>query len=232
MILSRTVISKPDRWTMNHTKSRIQGDFLRNRDFNRSGVTNLLDWDPNFELILYQDAWSCFFSTPRAYSSGRAAFGSRRRCPESEGTNYTENRDRTYSNTPQVSKRWHMIFSCDTIIKPVLRQTLAFLGLDLEGITTDVAMANAMRYFRWQYGLQHARPVKKIFVPWPAQWPNVPDKVLYHSRRLCYILPYSNEVELFNLDTGERSNWTGSKTGLLHHFSISDRYLVMVSREM
>ncbi|KAL1973754.1 hypothetical protein VTN31DRAFT_5314 [Thermomyces dupontii] len=66
----------------------------------------------------------------------------------------------------RVSKRWRKILSCDTIIAHILRETLDFLDLHSGGVSIDVAMADAMRYFRWRHGLEHARPVKKIFLPW------------------------------------------------------------------
>ncbi|KAL1977034.1 hypothetical protein VTN31DRAFT_3316 [Thermomyces dupontii] len=65
-----------------------------------------------------------------------------------------------------VSKKWRTIFSCKTVITPFLRETLKFLDLDQDGITTDEAIADAMSYFRWRLGLQHARPVRKIYLPW------------------------------------------------------------------
>ncbi|KAL1973234.1 hypothetical protein VTN31DRAFT_5869 [Thermomyces dupontii] len=43
---------------------------------------------------------------------------------------------------------------------------VCILGLDLERISTDAAIADAMSHFRWRrHGLQHARPVKKFFLP-------------------------------------------------------------------
>ncbi|KAL1976751.1 hypothetical protein VTN31DRAFT_3033 [Thermomyces dupontii] len=69
-----------------------------------------------------------------------------------------------------VSKRWRTIFSSDSIITRVLRETLAFLGLDQEGVSTDGTIADPMSYFQWRHGLLHARPVKKIFLPWPAHF--------------------------------------------------------------
>ncbi|KAL1974271.1 hypothetical protein VTN31DRAFT_5831 [Thermomyces dupontii] len=53
----------------------------------------------------------------------------------------------------RVSKRWRAIFSYEAITRrfvPVLRETLAFLGLDLGVITADGAIAEAMSHsFRW-----------------------------------------------------------------------------------
>ncbi|KAL1990135.1 hypothetical protein VTN49DRAFT_5974 [Thermomyces lanuginosus] len=85
-----------------------------------------------------------------------------------------------------VSKRWRTIFSSNAIIAPFLRETFAFLGLDSDDVCTDAVIADARIYFRWRYGLQHAQPVKKIFLPWPEHLPGRPDKIQYHSRRLYY----------------------------------------------
>lgn len=121
-----------------------------------------------------------------------------------------------------------MIFSHDTIIIHVLGETLAFLGLDLESVTTNEAIADAMCYFRWRYG-RHAQPLKKILLPWPEPWPSTLNDVQCHLRRLCYCISERNEVELLNLETGHRSIWTGGEMGSLRHVVLSDRYLVLVS---
>ena len=65
--------------------------------------------------------------------------------------------------------------------------------------------------------------------------PDIPDAILCHSRRLCYILPCRNEIEMLKLDTGERSVWTaggaGGMGGSKRCLSVSDRYLVLASAE-
>ncbi|KAL1994047.1 hypothetical protein VTN49DRAFT_2716 [Thermomyces lanuginosus] len=75
----------------------------------------------------------------------------------------------------RASKRWQSIFSSDTITTFLLRRTLAFLNID----GANVAASDAVTYFRWQHGLQCARPVKKIFLPW-SQTLRM-QKVAYHS---------------------------------------------------
>lgn len=60
-----------------------------------------------------------------------------------------------------------------------LRRTLESLGIE----DTDIPATEAMTYFRWQHGLQYARPIKKVFLRWPdAQ--RKPTAVTYCSRRL------------------------------------------------
>ncbi|KAL1973755.1 hypothetical protein VTN31DRAFT_5315 [Thermomyces dupontii] len=130
----------------------------------------------------------------------------------------------------RVSKRWRTIFSCRPIIAPFLREALAFLGLDEEGVSTDVAMADAMSYIRWRYGLEHARPVKKVFLPWREPLPRKPDETFCCSRRLCYNVVNRNEAEIFNLETGETSIWTDPGRAALRRLALSDRYLVMIFR--
>ncbi|KAL1997092.1 hypothetical protein VTN49DRAFT_7957 [Thermomyces lanuginosus] len=106
----------------------------------------------------------------------------------------------------RVSKRWRTILSCDTIITPYLRETLAFLGLDLNGASTDAANADAMSYFRWRHGLERAQPVKKIFLPWPTHFANLGSgRVHCRSRRLCYNIPVSNKAVVLDLETGKRN---------------------------
>ncbi|KAL1995420.1 hypothetical protein VTN49DRAFT_1607 [Thermomyces lanuginosus] len=65
----------------------------------------------------------------------------------------------------RVSKRWRTIFSCHAVIEPALRETLAFLDLDHEVDGANVTIADAMRYLRWRYGLQHVRPVQEDLPP-------------------------------------------------------------------
>ncbi|KAL1997088.1 hypothetical protein VTN49DRAFT_7953 [Thermomyces lanuginosus] len=134
----------------------------------------------------------------------------------------------------RVSKQWRTIFSCDTIIKPILRQTLAFLGLDQEGVSTDAAMADAMNYFRWRYNLEHARPIKRIFLPWPTDFPYMPVRIDCRSRRLCYTTPKSSQAEIINLETGKKSTWPYSHhhLGYVQFVMLSDRYLVTGFFEM
>lgn len=113
---------------------------------------------------------------------------------------------------------------------PYLRETLWFLGLDSEGVSTEAAIADATKYFQWKHGLQHARPVKKIFLPWQSYWPSMPNRIQYHSRQLCYHasgIVKPNQIEMLDLETGKKSIWTGSETGPLHRVSLSDRYLLL-----
>lgn len=84
----------------------------------------------------------------------------------------------------QVSKKWRRVFSSDIIIKPILRETIAFLGLNSKD--ADRADVNATSYFRWRHRLQCARPVRRIFFHWPAGLVNLQSDVSYHSRRLCF----------------------------------------------
>jgi len=128
----------------------------------------------------------------------------------------------------QVSKRWRAILSCDTIIRPLLRETLTFLGLDLEGVSTDVALADAMSYFQWRHNLQYARPIKKIFLPWPASFTSLPAKIQCRSRRLCCNMPKGGRAGMLNLETGEKSTWalSGKLTQIVDFLKLSDRYLV------
>ena len=90
-----------------------------------------------------------------------------------------------------------MVFTYDALIVPALRETLASLGVDLEEVSTEISMADTIRYFRWRHGLQHAQPVKEIFLPWPAHCSNIVKnglRMVYddlrtvrcHSHRLCY----------------------------------------------
>ncbi|KAL1995421.1 hypothetical protein VTN49DRAFT_1608 [Thermomyces lanuginosus] len=128
----------------------------------------------------------------------------------------------------RVSKRWHTIFTCSAIIAPVLRETLAFLDLEREVVGTNVPIADAMRYLRWRHGLQHARPVRKIFFPWPAHWSIIPASVRCHSRRLCYPIAGSDNFEFLNLETGERSVWFDSeRESCYFQYKMSGRYLVL-----
>lgn len=104
----------------------------------------------------------------------------------------------------------------------------------------DEAIADAMSYFRWRHGLQHARPVKKIFLTWSelGKVSAEPFGIQHHSRQLCYGIPHDNrrdfpnnmEVEILSLETGDKSVWTVSETESIDHFVLSDRYLVMRSR--
>lgn len=111
-----------------------------------------------------------------------------------------------------------------------MRETLSFLGLDREGVNTEKAITDAMSYFRWRYGLEHARPVKKIFLPWPTHFADLTlKKVHCGSRRLCYNIPLSNKAVILNLETGEKSTWTssGQLTRYFDFFWLSDRYLLI-----
>ncbi|KAL1992727.1 hypothetical protein VTN49DRAFT_3483 [Thermomyces lanuginosus] len=60
----------------------------------------------------------------------------------------------------KVSKRWRTLFKSKAIIKSALDQTLDFQ--DVDGQTKD-----AMTYFQWQHRLESARPIRKVFLPWP-----------------------------------------------------------------
>ena len=126
-----------------------------------------------------------------------------------------------------------MIFSCNTIITPFLRETLEFLGLDEDGVDIGSAIADAMSYFRWRLGLEHARPVKKIFLSWPKHMPRLPCPIRYHSRQLCYrnTNPHRKFVETLNLETGERSIFASDDDDLTPRklFALSDRYVVQVA---
>lgn len=124
------------------------------------------------------------------------------------------------------------MFSCNEVITPFLRETLQFLGLDQKGVSIDAAIPNAMSYFRWRYGLEYVRPVKKMIFPWPKNWQDSyagrPSRIRYQSRRLCCNITTRRQmVEMLNLDTGERSNPAWSGPGKVDHITLSDRYLVM-----
>ena len=56
----------------------------------------------------------------------------------------------------------------------------------------------------------------------------MPKAVRCHSRRLCYYIEKRKEVEMLNLETGERSIWAASGAESLRHLSLSNRYLVLV----
>ncbi|KAL1993593.1 hypothetical protein VTN49DRAFT_2262 [Thermomyces lanuginosus] len=126
-----------------------------------------------------------------------------------------------------VSKRWHKTFSSEAIIRPFLRETLTFLGLDSEGISTDGAISDAMRYFRWRHGLEHARPVKKTFIPWPEHLPGMPEVIQCHSHRLCYGNDNQSKVEILNIENGEKSFLSGCERGTVRDLCISNRYVVL-----
>lgn len=131
------------------------------------------------------------------------------------------------SERAQVSKRWRTIFSSDPIIKTKisLTRTLAALGME-----TEHAKAEAMFYFRWLYGLEFARPVKKVFLPW-LQFEGKINQIVYHSRRLCYAISERDgaKVVMLNLETGRRSVWANDAGHYLQEVILSDRYLVIVS---
>lgn len=91
-----------------------------------------------------------------------------------------------------------------------------------------------MSYFRWQHGLRCGRPVKKIFLPWPAESSRLPAEIKCHSRRLYYRYWDREDIEMLNLETGERSIWSpdtrDSKViNSLTQFTLSGRYLVLVT---
>lgn len=110
---------------------------------------------------------------------------------------------------------------------PLLRQALQLLNM--EGMVVPVA--SAMTYIRWAHALRFARPIKKVFVPWSAR-SRIPGEIVYNSRRLCCsVLGPRNEIEMLNLETGERSVWTDEAADELLGFAVSDRYLVMISRD-
>lgn len=110
-----------------------------------------------------------------------------------------------------------------------MRNTLAFLGLDEEGVSVDAAIADAISYFRWHHGLQHAQPVRKISLPWSADMSSLPKRPIQcHSRRLCYTLRGNEEaVEIMDLGTGETTTFAGHM-GAYDHLVLSDRYLIVV----
>lgn len=108
----------------------------------------------------------------------------------------------------------------------VLRRTLEFLNID----GSDVSAAEEMTYFRWQHGLLYGEPVKKLFLPWPVT-PSMPETISYRSRRLCYRMKNAREVELLNLESGEKLIWTGSERLVNDHWDlrVSDRYAVIIA---
>lgn len=114
----------------------------------------------------------------------------------------------------------------------VLHDTVEFLGLDLKD--TDLANADATRYFQWRHRLQCGRPVKKIFLPWPTGSSGRPAEIKCHSRRLYYRYWGEEEIEMLNLETGERSIWSinGSDSEVVSsigQFTLSGRYLFQIA---
>lgn len=54
----------------------------------------------------------------------------------------------------------------------------------------------------------------------------------YQSRRPCYCYLYSKEVEILNLETRQKLFWaSGSDLAYIGYFTLSHRYLVIVSIE-
>lgn len=74
-------------------------------------------------------------------------------------------------------------------------------------------MADARNYFRWRLGLEHVRPVKKIFYRQLYGCQREQHRVLYCSRRLYAAPLYGSVFEMLNIETGERlccprrANW-------------------------
>lgn len=126
--------------------------------------------------------------------------------------------------------------------------------------TTNVTAAKAKTYFKWLHGLQSARPVKKVFLPWPDidamlawsddyeddtyQSENGPRDIMYHlldiayhSRRLVYVVPPLTDEDVYrvavlNLETGNISFWAHLSLDRLDSIKLSDRYLVMLSTNL
>lgn len=111
-----------------------------------------------------------------------------------------------------------------------MRPALALLGLGSEGVSTDVKIDDAIKIIRWRRGLECARPVKKVFLPWPE--PKVtpispmPSEIRYRSRRLCYDRPNCKTVEMLDLDAAVTEIWTDGEKQF-DDFILSDRYLVL-----
>lgn len=85
-----------------------------------------------------------------------------------------------------------------------------------------------MCYFEWQHRLQRGRPVKRIFLSRPPEWPDWGAEIRYGSRRLCYRGRRRAEIQMLNLETGEISIWSDSNgfVGEESFFTLSDRYFV------
>lgn len=117
------------------------------------------------------------------------------------------------------------MFSGDVLTKSLLPRTLAALGME----TKNVTVTDAVTYFRWLHGLQSARPVKKVFLPWSHRGGKL-EQIVYHSRRLCYIISArdGSHVEILGLETGKRSFWFNDARHYLREVTLSDRYVVMV----
>lgn len=109
-----------------------------------------------------------------------------------------------------------------------MSRTLAALGLE----NTNVAISDAMTYFQWLHSLQSARPVKRVFLPWPGQMRDA-HWVVYHSRRLCYISSESfqeGNIVIWDLETGQRSILASIELRLSYMGLVSsDRYLAMIT---
>lgn len=125
---------------------------------------------------------------------------------------------------------------------------------------TKVTVAEAKTYFRWLHGLQSARPVKKVFFPWPdvdamLAWSDdyLDDTyqsvygprdmmyhlldIAYHSRRIAFIVPPFTDADVYrvavlNLETGNISFWAHLSWDRLDSIKLSERYLVMLSTDM
>lgn len=98
---------------------------------------------------------------------------------------------------------------------------------------TNVATADVIRHFRWFHNLQSARPVKKVFLPWPDGLMERSGVIAYHSRRLCYHIPDDDrdKVVILDLETGQKSIWSNGGGEPLGCFRLSDRYLIIVSAD-
>ena len=112
-----------------------------------------------------------------------------------------------------------------------MRDTLRFLDLAPEETNVDVAKATS--YFRWQHGLQCGRPVKEIIGHCRPTIFSHPCEIMYHSRRLCYKggylgYPFHDKVCMLDLETGERSTWANSYERGIYSFELSDRYLIVL----
>lgn len=94
----------------------------------------------------------------------------------------------------------------------------------------NVSASDAMKYFRWQYGLQCGRPVRKSFLSWPSDLAERPAEVCYSSARLCYRF-HTNNVQILDLRTGKISIWTEEDAGDIADWEIrvSDSFVVLLT---
>lgn len=50
--------------------------------------------------------------------------------------------------------------------------------------------------------------------------------ILYHSRRLFYIMSWPKKIAMLDLETGEKSIWSGVAKKYLQGLALSDRWLI------